>query len=52
MTDQQAVTALRIEAERLWQIAIEARRTAAAKEQEYKMALFALIEAKVKEAME
>jgi len=39
MADRQTVKALRIEAERLWQVAIEARRAAAAKEREYRAAL-------------
>jgi len=39
MSSKQTVEVLRIESERLWRIAIEARRAAALKEREYRTAL-------------
>lgn len=52
MMDWQTVMALRIETEQLHLAALEARRAAAAKEQEYKEALSKWIEATEKERTE
>jgi len=49
MITQQTVNALLTETERLWLIAVEARREAAAKQREYKAALLEWIETETKQ---
>jgi len=48
MTTQQTVNALLTETERLWLIAVQARRVASAKEREYKAALLEWVEAETR----
>ena len=49
MTTQQAINELLTETERLWLMALKARRAAVTKQREYKAALLEWIEAKAKQ---